>query len=1002
MRGFGARLILAAALGSAAAGAGGEDVKPELLGRTIESVAFTCDGPADSSEIESLVDLYAGRPLTRDDTGATIQNLFATLDFSNVLVAAEPTADGGVAVTIHLWRSYRVARIGFDGKSSLSREDMRRAVAFSERDPFNGTALTEGASALERKLAADGYVHAEVSPEATFEADTFMVDIVYRIAAGERARVATPFFDGKVEPFTAQELLASSKLKVGSPYRESRVRAGAERLRKYLLDQGRFKAVAELIAAEPTEDGGIRPVYRLNVGPPYVIEATGIKQKQARKEILALLEGQGFDEDLLEQWANTRREALQRAGRYRAEVTAVAKGSDPVTVKLAVDAGAKYAVEKVVLTGHASVSDETLQTLIVTRPRGLPLLQKGRLIDGDLEADASAVLGYYQTHGWISARVEKPAVTEGSKPDLLDVAITIVEGPRTFVASRRIEGVDHLSPPEIDALVVVREGEPFNPSAVRQDVAALTSRYWNTGWREAAVRDRWTLSPDKTKVDVVYTVDEGMRSFFGKTILRGNAVTDSDRILRQVAWKEGEPYSEEKIVDTQKNLARAGVFRSIEVRPQPVNPDNQEHNVAINLTEARRISLLYGVGYQYANGASPSSDPFLTLGLSYRNLFGRMQSASFEAQYAPVSQRGYIVANFVEPYLFNFDVPLTFAAFASREPIQNINIERFGVFLESARQFGSLRIGLRYSYQQIAPSNPQDLSTIVLEKFPRSAFPIKQSAIGPSFLYDRRDDVLNPQKGYYVTLAGNYAFPFLNADAHYGKVSGQAAYFVSALGGVLAASVRTGGLFPADAAAEGTVPIAEKFFAGGSSTARGFDTDLEGIPTETVDYNTQATLKPASQTTVGSCDSSKYVFSGADPALYNCSPGPRIIGGNGFLAMGLEYRLPIFGNLGVSVFYDLAQVWTTPGQIRLALEGPPGPRQGLRQSVGAGLHYVTPIGPLRLEYGRPVQLRTITSAVTTTEGTLNDGPCSVEHPCTLGAGETKETGRVLLSIGYPF
>ena len=65
-----------------------------------------------------------------------------------------------------------------------------------------------------------------------------------------------------------------------------------------------------------------------------------------------------------------------------------------------------------------------------------------------------------------------------------------------------------------------------------------------------------------------------------------------------------------------------------------------------------------------------------------------MQSASFEAQYAPISQRGYIVANLTEPYLFNFDVPLTLAVFASREPIQDIDIERFGVFLESARQFG--------------------------------------------------------------------------------------------------------------------------------------------------------------------------------------------------------------------------------------------------------------------------------------------------------------------------
>ena len=998
MRSLAARLALAAALGFASARGAAQDVAPELLGRTIESVAFTCDGPADAREIGSLVDLRAGRPLTRDDTGATIENLFGTLDFSDVLVAAEPTAAGGVAVTIHLWRSYRVARIVFDGSSSLSGEDLRRAVPFSERDPFHRTALSDGASALERKLATDGYVHASVEPEATFDAATFTVDVVYRIAAGQRARVATPFFDGRIEPFTAEQLLAGTKLKVGSAYRESRARTAAERLQKYLLRQDRFKASVELIAAEPTEDGtGIRPVYRLTVGPPYVIEAAGIKQKQARKEILALLEGQAFDEDLLEQWANATREALQRSGHYRAKVTAVAAGTDLVTVKVTVEAGGKYAVEKLALSGNASVPDETLQSIMITRARGLPLIQPGRLIDENLDADTSAILGYYQTHGWISAKVEKPAVTEGSKPDLLDVTVTVVEGARTFVENRRVDGVEHLLPSEVDALLFVRQGEPFNPSAVRQDVATLTARYWNTGWREAAVRDHWTLSADKTKVDVVYTVDEGERSFFGKTILRGNAVTDPDRILRQVAWKEGEPYSEEKIADTQKNLARTGVFRSIEVRPQPVNPDNQEHNIDVNLSEARRVSLLYGVGYQYANGASPSSDPFLTLGLSYRNLFGRMQSASFEAQYAPISQRGYVVANLTEPYLFNFDVPLTLAVFASREPIQDINIERFGVFLETARQIGALRVGLRYSYQQIAPTNPQDLSTIVLEKFPRSAFPIKQSAIGPSFLYDRRDDVLNPQKGYYVTVAGGYAFPFLNADAHYGKVSGQAAWFASVFGGVLAASVRVGGLFPTGAGASETVPIAGEVLRGRFLHGPRLRHRPRGHPrpAKRQQFAGHRGLQHAGDAPLGNGNG---ILRRPLPTLpqYDCSPGPRIVGGNGFMAWGLEYRLPIAGNLGISVFYDLAQVWATPGEIHLGIEG----LTGMRQSIGAGLHYVTPIGPLRLEFAQPVLLQTIPFEVTSTVNA--DGSPCVPSPCKLATGSTKEKGRILLSIGYPF
>ncbi len=555
-------------------------------------------------------------------------------------------------------------------------------------------------------------------------------------------------------------------------------------------------------------------------------------------------------------------------------------------------------------------------------------------------------------------------VADGSKPGRLDIAIRIEEGPRAYLASRKVEGAEHLGEAEVDGIVAMKVGEPFNPSLVRQDAVALTNRYWNTGWREAVVRDHWTLSADRTKADVVYTVDEGMRTFFGKTIIRGNAFTEMKRITRQVAWKEGEPFSEEKIADTQRNLARAGVFRSIEVRPRPADPENEEHTVDIDLSEARRISILYGVGYQYSPGANNPNDPFATAGITYRNLFGRMQSVNLEVQYAPVSQRGYGVANFQEPYLFNTDYPLTVAAFLSREPIQDVDIDRLGTFIESTRQFGSLRVGLRYSYQYIKPTNPEDISKIALEKYPLSAFPVQQSAITPSLLYDRRDDVLDPHKGYYAVDGRRLRVPVPLGQRPV-RQGLRASWRPS--GAFPAASSRLRFARAASTASSRPVPIAEKFFAGGSSSARGYDTNLEGIPATlgpdgqinnaqdiTVDYNTQATLPAAQTTGAEPCATLYPVQAQQNPMLaqYDCSPGPRIVGGNGFLSMGVEYRVPIAGNFGLSLFYDLAQVWANPGAINFHIGG----ASGLTQSVGVGIHYMTPIGPLRLEVrpaGRP-------------------------------------------------
>ncbi len=808
----------------------------------------------------------------------------------------------------------------------------------------------------------------------------------------------SPYFDGSTAPFSAAALAARGKLDAGDVYNEAKARDDADRIRQFLLAEGYFRGSAELIAAEPTEDGRIRPVYRVSVGPRYVIEATGLKPKAADKQIRALLDYQSFDEDLLDQWKSDRFAELQNGGPVSRQGLGGRIGGEPHRREALGRSGPEVRDPRNRDRRNTSVPEKTLRELMVTRPKGLPLVAQGYLVDENLAGDVSAILGYYQSTGWIDATVDS-TVTDAAAPDRLDVSIRIAEGPRAFVSERRIEGAEHLTSEELASLLTVKVGDPFNPAAVRHDVGALTTRYRNTGWPSATIQDRYTVSEDRTQVEVDYTVAEGERAFFGRTVVRGNSVTRVERIRRQIAWKEGEPFSEEKVADTQQALARTGVFRSIDVRPQPTNPENQTRTIDVEVSEARRLSLLYGFGYLYAAGADVNrNDVFATVGATYRNLFGRMQSATVEVQYAPISTRGYAYASFLDPFAFDSEIPVNVVAFASRQPIQDVNIDSYGGYVESAKLVTRhLRLGLRYEYQETGPQNPEDLSTIELERFPKTAFPIQQSAVGPSLFYDRRDDILDPHSGYYVTLAGKYAFPFLSADARYGKVSGQAAWFKSLFGGVLGLNYKIGAIFPYDLAADVPVPIAERFYSGGSSTGRGFGTDLLGIPRITVDYNTQAAPITVGSEDIGTCAEQYPGDPNPDLPLYDCTPGPRIIGGNGFMAATVEFRYPILGNLGISVFYDLAQVWAAPGDINFRVEG----EFGLRQSIGAGLHYMTPVGPLRLEYGRPVDLRTIHYQVTATQQPNGD-PCD-PSPCILVRDATvKETGRIFLSIGYPF
>jgi outer membrane protein insertion porin family len=968
--------------------AGGEG---DSFGKTVVSVAYTTDGTVDNEEVSRLIEVRAGRPLTEDDTASTIRNLFATRQFSDVRLDAQEVP-GGVAVTVQLFRAFRVFPLKFSG-TPVSRQELRRVVPFVEGAVFQAEALPLGAAAIKRRLAEEGYLQAQVSPEVSYDRRTFNARVLYRIVAGKPAKAASPFFDGDTAPYAPAALEKKAKLKPGDRYRESKARAEAARLAEFLHKQARLKGTVELIAAQPTDDGRVMPVYRITVGPEVLFETAGIKQSRVVREMHALLEGQVFDEDLLLQYVEQKRKDLQGGGRYRARVDYSMKQTpEALTVTITVEEGPKLAIQKIAFAGNHSVKDKDLLALMVTHRKGFPILRPGHLVDEDLNGDVSAILGYYQTRGWINARIDKPQVTEGSKPDRIVVTIPILEGPRASVEEVRVTGAEHAGEAASEKALLIKKGAFYNPNLVRQDVFNLQTWYHDHGWREAAVRNDVQVGPDGLKAMVTYRVEEGMRTFFGKAIVRGNTRTRTGRITRLLTWKEGQPFSEAETLQTQRNLTRSGVFRRVDVRPQPADPKTQTRTVDVDLQEGRPLSLLYGIGYLYDPGAQENrNDPFAIAGISYNNLFGRMESIGFETQYAPLSGRGRIQANFREPFLFNRDLPLTVIAFYTREPIQDIDIRRLGTVLESSRYYGKyFRLALRYEYQRITLVNPKELSNIEKVNFPRFDRPIEESTIGPNMFYDRRDDVVDPHAGYYLTAGYKYAFPFINAEARYNKVSGQGAWFRRVGDSVFAVGMRVGAIWPYGPK-DIQVPIAERFFAGGRSTNRAFDTDLLGIQGATVDYDTQATPHE-DPTTKGSCASAYPTLS-----AYDCNFGPRIIGGNGFLAINAELRIPIFGGFGGTIFYDAAQVWQDPSHIRLSLEG----SSGLRQGVGVGLRYMTPIGPIRAEYGWPVEARTIPYSVRTTDqdgnATCGAPPLS---PCITST--TREKGKLLVSIGYPF
>src|SRR5262249_23870985 len=204
-----------------------------LYGQEVISIAYTTDGPAVTAPFLNLIEIRVGRPLTEGETASTIRNLFGTRRFADVQIEAK-SIDGGVAVVVHFFRLYRVGKIPFTGKVPLSREELRRALAFSEGAVFVQADVDEGTEALQRRLQQEGYLQARITAGVAQDPSTFAATVTYHLAPGPHSRAGPPVFDGETTPFSAEELLKRSKLKTGKPYSEAKARASAARMADWL------------------------------------------------------------------------------------------------------------------------------------------------------------------------------------------------------------------------------------------------------------------------------------------------------------------------------------------------------------------------------------------------------------------------------------------------------------------------------------------------------------------------------------------------------------------------------------------------------------------------------------------------------------------------------------------------------------------------------------------------------------------------------------------------
>jgi outer membrane protein assembly complex protein YaeT len=882
-------------------------------GRIVREVRVEQEAGPVPDASRDLIELEPGEPYRPEAVRRSIQQLFSLGVFSDIKVEAFPDgeSDGEVSVFFRLFPRVEVGDVdvrGLEAAPGLG-ELRSRLVAASGLAPgvaLEVEALAEAASRLETLLRSEGYLWARVEPEASFQSPR--ANVVFHVEAGAQARLSSLAIEG-VAAHIRSHVRREVGLVEGSLYSRRELDRKIEVLSNGWKELGYY--AAQVAVAETPDPGGTVEVrITPSMGPRVRIDIQGWElADKDRRRLVPVLSEQRLTEDLVEESRANIEEHLKGLGHRDADVAVErdTAGEDLLVLRFLVEAGPRFEVAAIEIEGLPPSLAGEARSLLATRTRrrvrSAPFLRK------TWEADLKEIRTYLERRGFHSARV---GGEERLEPDgNLTLVVRVETGPQAHVERVDLEGAEAIEPKAVLDAARIGPSDPFAASEVLAARERVSTLYRNQGFRSAEVEAKSELDESGKSAVVSFRVREGAPTRVDRVILAGLRVTKEQTVRRLVTMRTGEPLSPAAIAETRQNLVGSGLFRSVEIEPLPADPDTLRSDVLITVSEGPRTTFAYGFGYEEQQLVRAEVE------LTRRNLLGSNRSVSV---FTRASFRGArFITTYRQPDFFGVPLPAFASFYAEQEDRVSFDYNRVGVGLQLSKRVGpDQNLFFKYRFDQTKVFQLE----VDIEEIDRRFRNTRISALSLASVNDRRDDPLNPGRGQFRILDAEWSATAIGSEAPYLKGLAQQFFYVPLPHRLVAAvglRLGVGQTFRDDR--DALLPIAERFFAGGATTLRGFALD-EASPKR------------------------KLVLPNGD--VVDGEP----IGGNVLALLNLELRFPILGNLRGVVFSDNGNVYRRLQVIELL---------NWRYNMGFGFRYDTPLGPLRVDYGFKLDRRTVRS-----------------------------------------
>jgi outer membrane protein insertion porin family len=604
------------------------------------------------------------------------------------------------------------------------------------------------------------------------------------------------------------------------------------------------------------------------------------------------------------------REMYRKEGHYKAKVTheVADDGNGVARLTFVIDEGPELYIENVIIDGAEQMDPDDVKDVLALKERGFLswIDNTGVLKEELLERDAAAIMAFYQSKGFLTAKVGRPEID--IKDDGIDVIYKVWEGDRYKMGETLFKGdlIDEpaklLEVTSIDALH--EDDEYFDRTMIRGDIESLTNHYNNYGYAYADVGVKLQDNPETKIVDVVYNIEKHQRVHIRRVLIEGNTRTRDNVIMREMRLADGDRFHGDKLQRSHQRLTNLEYFEKVDISPVPTgNPE--EMDLVVKVKDKSTGSISGGIGFSTYDGV------FFGGTIKETNLFGRGYTVGFEGQLGGSSNL--FSTYFTNPRINDTDLGFGVTLHKNDKEYSQYDISSTGSnlnFFYPIGEYTTIKWGYGLEFYSI-----YDVDSDASEEVKEDEGDHTASTLNGSISRDTRDKFIGTTEGTLTTFRMTYGGGAIGGTDHFVKYIGSFDWYTPVFEKVVFHSKFWAG-YVHENWGNDEIPTAQRFELGGVGSVRGYS-NYAIVPTES-----------------GSSSST--------------------IGGNKAFYTNLELKRPISEELGITalVFFDAGNSWQEDEMLfdSVTRYGEK-PSLGLYKSVGAGLNWYSPMGPVGFVYG---------------------------------------------------